>query len=182
MKKHKDDIGELYNASVDAYDILYWDEQLEKYSEVFKHISNESSNILDIGIGTGIYFDKFLTEEYYIIGIDLSIRSLERAFKRGYNHYIDLILCDGENPPLRLDAIDYLISITVMHHFKNPDLFLYRVLSSIGKGIIVSFLNKVFAREDIEKMINHSYCHIRSILNDYFLICVIGSDDQSSKG
>ena len=177
MKMYKDKVGELYDASIDAYDILYWDEQLEKYSEVFKYIGDDIVNVLDVGVGTGIYFDSFLKEEYYLVGIDLSFKSLKRAFKRGVNHYIDLILCDGESPPLRLDELDYLISITVMHHFRNPRLFIKRVLSSIKKGVIISFLNKVFKREDIENMLRDSICQIKNILNDYILICTVNPSD-----
>lgn len=171
LKSEKNDIGSLYDASLNAYDILYWEEQLNKYEGVFKFIQGESINILDIGVGTGRCFSKCLRKDYYLIGIDLSYLSLKRSFNRGEYLNVDLIYGDGEDPPLRLDSIDYIISITVIHHFKDPKNFISRIFNNAGRGILLSFLNKVFNKDFIDSIASKYGCISTRLGNDYLIFC-----------
>ena len=171
MNNEKDDIGSLYDASVDAYDVLYEEEQLEKYEKVFRLIGDDELNLLDVGVGTGRYFSKFVGYKYYLIGIDLSYFSLRRSFIRGESLDVDLICGDGENPPIRLDSIDYLISVTVIHHFKNPEHFLHKILNEVKRGVYVSFLNKVFNKDYVNNLASKYGCKLRQLGNDYLIFC-----------
>jgi SAM-dependent methyltransferase len=171
LKNKKDNIGSLYDASVDAYDMLYKEEQLEKYREVFRLIKGGRLNILDIGVGTGQYFCEYLNDEYYLIGIDISYLSLRRSFSRSEYLYVDLVYGDGEDPPIRLNSIDYLISITVIHHFKNPSKFLYKVLNKVRRGVFLSFFNKVFNREYVNNLASKYGCVSMPLGNDYLILC-----------
>ena len=172
MKGDSIDIGALYDASVDAYDTLYMDEQLGKYAFIFDHIGGlKGRTILDIGVGTGLYF-MILSDNLYLIGLDTSFKSLEKAFKRALRYYVDLVYCDGEDPPIRLESIDVIVSVTTVHHFRDVESFLERMLSSEASRIYITFLDKVFNEDYMKKVASRYGCSYRHIVNDYILMCI----------
>jgi|GEM_PF-1262211 len=165
------DIGELYDYSVDAYDKLYYSEQNEKYKSIKDSIDVVGYNLIDLGVGTGLYFENFLCESIYLIGIDLSIKSLYKAYNRGLNYYVDLIYSDAESPPVRLNSIDVLMSVTTVHHFKDIELFVSRTMDSGVKYVFISFLEKVFSEDYIRALTNRFGCSYWKAANDYMLYC-----------
>jgi len=169
MKSQKKYIAFLYDCSLNAYDKLYSEEQKAKYHFILNWIKKYFNNILDIGIGTGIYFDN-LTNDYYIIGVDISFKSLKKAYLRGIHKSIDLILSDGEYPPIREQSIDYLISITVLHHFKDVYSFIKRIYELVRKGFALSLLDRVYNKEFISKLSREFGFKYTKVENDYILL------------
>ncbi len=165
------DIGKLYDCSVDAYDKLYYSEQNEKYKSIRDNINVIGCNFVDLGVGTGLYFENFLCESIYLIGIDLSIKSLYKAYGRGLKYYVDLIYSDAQYPPIRLDSIDVLMSVTTVHHFKDIELFISRIMESEVKHIFISFLEKVFSEDYIKALADRFRCSYWKVANDYMLYC-----------
>jgi len=168
MKFSKKYIASLYDYSLDAYDKLYLVEQKTKYKYVLNWIGRDFNDILDIGVGSGIYFDD-LFSNYYIIGIDISVRSLKKAFSRGINRIVDLILSDGEHPPIRDHSIDYVISITVLHHFNDIENFIRQVFKIVREGIALSLLDKVYKKRFIASICKKYGFEYKKVKNDYIL-------------
>lgn len=99
-----------------SYDELYGCEQMCKYYSAVGLVNLYSSDrVLDLGCGTGLFYDFLLRlgwdGEY--VGVDLSAGMLERAKLRGAQH---LIQADGHRLPFRDKTFTHLFSFTVIHH------------------------------------------------------------------
>ena len=109
-----------YDRLSSSYDMLYGEEQREKYEEIFRHaVGKELGIILDIGCGTALLLEYLRNnhghEFTYYIGVDKSVGML-RVAKRRRGAEADLIQADAHNIPLREKSIDKTLAITVIHH------------------------------------------------------------------
>ena len=161
-------ISDYYNTISPSYNELYGREQFEKYEISLSKGNIDLSkirSILDIGMGSGLLV-RYLEEKLrnrnciYYIGIDIAYELIKKAPKNSIFVFTDYILCDGEEIPVRTKNIDLITLYTVIHHFRNPQKFMDRILSNSFKKIVVSFL--AYSSEDIDMILN-SY---RSKLNN----------------
>ena len=118
-------IREKYDTTASSYDTLYRDEQHVKYSHIPIHaMPKENDIILDMGCGTGLFFEYLLLGGFkfkYYVGLDISINML-RIFKdkiTPINANIDLICADVEYPPLRSSSFNKVYLITVVDLLVN---------------------------------------------------------------
>lgn len=93
---------------------------------------------LDIGCGTGSYTLEFQKSGYQFIGIDPSIKMLEKAMQR--NNGVDWRLGSAENTGLAPNQVDGIIGSLTIHHWTNLKKG-FKELNSIVKanGRIVIF-------------------------------------------
>ena len=71
--KKKRRVKERYDLTSRIYDERYLEEQENKYKHALLHLKLEStSNILDIGCGSGLLFSFLSSEVGMIVGIDIS--------------------------------------------------------------------------------------------------------------
>jgi len=133
MEKGKP-LSELYDASVEAYDKLYMDIQTKKYLLIINMYKPKS--ILDIGIGTG-YVCR--TSSSYIIGVDISFKSLVKA--RDRCEYADLILTSAENLPIK-GPFDLILMISTIHHIKDP-FRIVKEITKLGNHIAISVMKRL---------------------------------------
>jgi ubiquinone/menaquinone biosynthesis C-methylase UbiE len=96
--------------------------ELEPYISGFAQFeSGRGLSVLEIGVGMGADYLKWLKAGSYATGVDISSKSLERAKRRcelaGYEP--DLRVADAEQLPFAADRFDIVYSYGVMHH--SPD-------------------------------------------------------------
>ncbi len=179
--KDKYTIMQRYDLTYSSYDELYSQEQFKKYEESFSDIFDDIYkknvvNLLDIGCGTGLFL-KFINSKIkpiYYIGIDLSLNSVKLAKEKERKHNIaDFIVGDAENPPVRLDTIDIAVSYTVIHHFRNPLGFIYRIINKVRWKMVISAMKK-----DSSAIILDDFSLIKNSLDrDLKYIKIIGEKD-----
>ena len=104
-----------------------------------KGIMPESSMILDLGCGVGIYHRQLKTAVKDLIGVDVSSECLEQAQKM--NPDVNYLSYDGDKLPFDDNSFDAGLIVCVMHHVpvKGRDKFLtelYRVLKPNGIAVI----------------------------------------------
>lgn len=106
---------------------------------LFQEINKwESGKLLEIGVGDGAHFHLYKTHE--IIGIDTSIKMLERARVRSKGD-MKLYQMSGEDLIFPDDTFDYIVLCHVISVVDNPEQLLkecYRVLKKNGKIIILN--------------------------------------------
>ncbi len=137
-KKKK--IIEKYNSTSDFYDKRYKAIQEEKYEIVLKNYKANEKIILDMGCGTGLFFDyitKSIKKQGEIkcnyVGVDISwnmlLRFKSKVINYNFNKYaLNLLLSDMEYLPFRENIFYSMFSLT---SFQN--------LPHIQIGIIESF-------------------------------------------
>ncbi len=165
----------LYNLSVDAYDELYFSEQVIKYASTLDLYNRcESSNCMDVGCGTG-FLCRYISNNAYLIGLDISFKALKKAVSRCKDKICDFILCNGEKPPVRINALDWILLYTVIHHFQDI-VRTFEVYSNVRRGIVVSILMKGVDYKSITNAIDKllytkgfSRIYSNAVYNDYIL-------------
>jgi len=122
--------------------------------------------ILEAGCGAGrIVFElsRSASSSTFIIGLDFSLTALYKAKKqsriygRAFNQ--DFLLADIRNLPLKTSTFDFILSLGVIEHFKNPTPLLAemrRVLKNDGKLFLETPNRKVFklSSSRIQKAMN----------------------------
>ena len=166
----KRDIQYKYNKTASHYDIRYSKIQKEKIQFLLNKLSQSKKlniilTFLDIGCGTAIIYENlydFLPERLYYFGIDISINMLKQGietnlqiFKRNRNN-ISLIVADAENLPFRKNAIDLIISLTVIQNLMVPKRHLDELLKVLKENgiVLISFHKKFFSLDKIEEILN----------------------------
>lgn len=129
-----------------------WDNIAESWSNFrqkpIKNLENlnwEKGKILDIGCGNCRNLLPFKKLECY--GIDFSLRMIENAkkFCKKSNMKVNLKKADVVKLPFKDNFFDYVLSIAVLHHLKNPEIAvkeIYRVLKSKGQ-VYITIWNKL---------------------------------------
>jgi len=166
----KKTVRALYNESVDIYDRRYHEIQGYKYQIILEHteISDEQT-ILDVGSGTGLFFQFLQENSCNKYGIDFSFKSLKRCqVKFNNNRDIQLICGDAEALPLRNGIFDTVLVITLFQNLPNPIKCLHQVKALCKKNgkIVLSFLKKKFSIERIQHVLKDIRLKSAQIIND----------------
>lgn len=119
-----------YNSSAHFYDRRYKQIQLEKYNLILNSLYLNGKVILDIGCGTGLFFEYIFNlkkEEdkvkYKYAAIDISWNMLLEFQSKKLNYKpknnIELILGDIENLPFRKNVFHSIFSLTSFQNLPN---------------------------------------------------------------
>lgn len=119
-----------YNSSAHFYDRRYKQIQLEKYNLILNSLYLNGKVILDIGCGTGLFFEYIFNlkkEEdkvkYKYAAIDISWNMLLEFQSKKINYKpknnIELILGDIENLPFRENVFHSIFSLTSFQNLPN---------------------------------------------------------------
>ena len=109
--------------------------------------------ILEAGCGTGrVVFELSRpTTSPFIIGIDFSstacIRAKKQSKKYGHAFNTEFVIGDIRSLPFKASTFDFVLSLGVIEHFKNPNLLLAemkRVLKNQGKLFLETPNRKMF--------------------------------------
>ncbi|TFF90562.1 MAG: class I SAM-dependent methyltransferase [Promethearchaeota archaeon] len=119
-----------YNLSSEFYDQRYENIQRQKYEIILTRKYIQGGYYLDIGCGTGLFFDmlrNFLGKRvYYFIGMDISIKMLQKFDEKLNNlnkkkrRRLSLLVADLEHLPFREKSFSTFFSFTT---FQNTESF-----------------------------------------------------------
>lgn len=111
-----------YDKAAARYDIFESPMELMLFSRWRKLLFDniEGDYILDVGIGTGKNIPHY--GEGRFIGVDISIKMLEKAKKRAekLGKKMELIQCDAEALPFKSKVFDAVVSTYVFCSVENP--------------------------------------------------------------
>jgi ubiquinone/menaquinone biosynthesis C-methylase UbiE len=107
-------VRKWYDAVSNGYDELYGDEQSKKHAKVMELLGDKTYNVLvDIGCGTGRFLEAVATRSKVVLGIDVSLRMLTIARRKALNSAIELVRASASYLPLRDQAADGIVSVSV---------------------------------------------------------------------
>lgn len=108
------------------------------------HIGS-SDLVLDLGCGTGRQAIPLAKMGVQVVGVDISEEMLflasEKIKKNGLGEYIDLIVADAENLPLKNNIFDACIAYGTFHHLKNPSASIKKLSKTLHLGAEVLSLD-----------------------------------------
>ncbi len=108
-------LGEWYDKLSSSYDELYAREQAAKYELALGAVGASRFDIaLDVGCGSGLFFEPLRMICGFVIGIDVSREMLARAKARARNGNVSLVRSDSRKLPFKDDFADCIFVISLL--------------------------------------------------------------------
>jgi len=143
--EHKAEIRLRYEETADMYDRRYRTIQRQKFDVFYKELAmGLSSGVIDIGCGTGLFFEFLDFFPKTAIGLDFSVNMLKIAKKKLKNSLIHWISADMEHLPFREALFDHVFLITSLQNVPNFERALKETFRICGHHgfVILSILKK----------------------------------------
>jgi ubiquinone/menaquinone biosynthesis C-methylase UbiE len=107
----------------------------------------ERGHLLDIGCGTGLFVEKYITETRTAIGLDISQGMISQARRRCMDS--EFVVGTGETIPFRDASFDAVTSLLAFSYIREPQSMLneaYRVLKPGGTIALCTLGKKLLTR------------------------------------
>ncbi len=108
------------------------------FHDWIKRTLTEGQWILELGCGTGRQCEWVAGCHIHTIGIDISEEMLvvarEKLLKKGLDRYVNLIVADAENPPIKNDALAACLIIGTLHHVNDPEMVVLNGVKKVTAG------------------------------------------------
>ena len=102
-----------------------------------KTYAKEGDIALDIGCGTGRQCLLLAQRKIKTIGIDISeemlLEAKNKISRQNLNGYVDLLVADATNPPLRNNSFDLCILYGILHHLEDRNGTIIKVSQKLKK-------------------------------------------------
>lgn len=144
----KDILRKSYDRQALEYENKFGALQRVKYEKIFaaaEGLFKGTSRLLDLGCGTGLFFDFLKAREALsleAVGVDFSEKMGAVAEAKGYS----FLRTDGETLPFREDSFDLIVSFTVLGILEEQDEGLLdeaaRVLKNGGHFVVTLLKHK----------------------------------------
>lgn len=144
IQQHYDEVADIYD---NHYDLPHGRCYHTHLSQHLMQSLPKGARLLDIGCGTGLFVEKYTSEEGSAVGIDLSRRMIERARHRCAAS--DFTIGTGETIPFSDNTFDAVSSLLVFSYLRDPAAMLseaYRVLKPGGAIAICTLGKKLLTR------------------------------------
>ncbi len=155
--RKKRDVMRRYDVTAEMYDRRYAEEQAAKVEAALRHVDlGEKGPVLDAGCGTGLFLSQAAGKAGFIVGLDVSKRSLLVAKKRARafsNVY--LVLGDVDNMPFRGRTFSHVFAFTLVQNVPDPAETLRefgRVAKSNGV-FVVTGLKRILTRKAFKALL-----------------------------
>jgi ubiquinone/menaquinone biosynthesis C-methylase UbiE len=138
-----------YDLTARMYDARYAEEQAAKYQAALKHLDIHGS-VLDVGCGTGLFFNHIVDDAQTVVGVDISRLLLLQAKERARAFFnVHLIQADADHLPFREACFNVVLAFAVLQNMPKPLETLSELRRSAKRGahVVVSGLKKVFSLE-----------------------------------
>lgn len=147
MWDKKKDLQKRYDSTSNYYTGRYERIQKIKFG-FFEEYLGESERILDVGCGTGLFFEDTGLRDKFFVGVDFSADMLNLARERNPDCYF--VCADADNLPFSDEIFDLTVSFTLLQNLPDPTRTveeLFRVTEVGGQIIVTALRKKLSVRE-----------------------------------
>jgi ubiquinone/menaquinone biosynthesis C-methylase UbiE len=167
-------VMQAYDVTAEMYDERYCEEQKRKYQKALENVNVGGAAVLDVGCGSGLFFQEIADKARLIIGIDLSKGLLLKA-KRHVRENVFVLQADADHLPFVNGFFDAVFSFTVLQNIPKPSktlLELTRVTRYSGK-IVLSGLKKAFGFQKFMDLVENSGLSLEFFVDEDAINCYI---------
>ncbi len=165
---------QAYNTTADIYEERYSEEQNGKYRKALENVKVEGSVVLDVGCGSGLFLNQISGKAKLAVGIDLSLRLLQKA-KEYTGENVFVVQADADHLPIQNGSFDAVFSFTLLQNMPNPAetaAELNRVAKAGGK-VVLTGLKKAFGLPKFMDIVESSGLVLREFVNEEAINCYI---------
>ncbi len=183
--KHKRSVRYRYDKTAQTYDRRYCNEQEAKYQAALDGLTVRlQSIVLDVGCGTGLFFDRIADKANKVVGLDLSRELLFKAKSRAKAHdNVFVVLGDADYLPFVDSFFDFVFTFTVLQNMPKP-VEMLQELSRVVKPeapIVVTALKRAISLENFADMLEQTGLRATELREDEQLQCYVVTAAQSAK-
>jgi len=174
--KEKRAIIQRYDMTAEGYDELHSQEQKAKYDAALKNWKVTFGFVLDVGCGSGLFFQEVSTQAEIVVGIDISHKLLLKAQKRAKeSESVYVLKADADHLPFLNGFFNGVFAFTVIQNMPQPSetlLELRRIVSVDGR-LVVTALKKAFALPVFMDLLEVAGFRVIKFVDDETLKCYV---------
>ncbi len=170
--KHK--VMHAYDVTADIYDGRYSLEQHRKYRKALENVDVSGVNVLDVGCGSGLFFDEVTDKASMVVGVDVSKKLLIKATRRvAKNMYV--LQADADHLPFKDGTFQAAVSFTVLQNLPKPQRTLQEIKRVTEKGgkIAITGLKKAFPQTAFHDLVEQSGMQTEAFHDEEEINCYI---------
>jgi malonyl-CoA O-methyltransferase len=172
--KEKRKIMGRYNTTADSYDEQYEDEQRGKYRKALENVEVRGKNLLDVGCGSGLFFQEVAAQAQLVVGVDVSLKLLRKANSQAKKFPdVFVVQADADHLPFRADFFGGIFVFTVLQNMPKPAQMLAELkrAAAVGSRIVVTGLKKAFALDKYMDVLEDSGMQVEVFIDDAVINC-----------
>ena len=174
--KEKREVMKRYDLTAEMYEERYAEEQKAKYKAALENVHVDNRVVLDVGCGTGLFFENVGQKANKVVGVDISRKLLLMAKEKASGmQNVSVLQADADHLPFRGASFHVVFAFTVLQNMPKPyDTIneLKRVAELDGK-IVVTGLKKAFPINVFMDDIESADLKIVSFVNNEELKCYV---------
>lgn len=175
-----------YDLIAEMYNERYSEEQQSKYNAALSlmHFS-KNSFVLDVGCGTGLFFNCIAARVRFVVGADLSRRLLLKAKEYvGKFDNVHLVCADADYLPFSKNYFDAIFAFTLLQNLPKPILALKEILrvAKPSAFVVITGLKKVFSLSSFNELLCSAGLNPFKFINEACLKCYIAISRQIKLG
>lgn len=165
-----------YDVTAEMYDERYSGEQKAKYKKTLENVNVAGKLVLDVGCGSGLFFQEVAAQAELILGVDVSRKLLLLAKKqaKGFGNTF-VVQADADNLPFRDGFIDCVFAFTMLQNMPKPSETLSeikRVIKRNGRAVVTA-LKKAFPLEKFMDILEGSSLQVAAFMDEENVNCYI---------
>lgn len=174
--KDKRKIMQRYDVTAEMYDERYSEEQQRKYKKALENVNVASKAVLDVGCGSGLFFDQVADKAYMVVGVDVSRNLLIKAKEHAKVLQNTFVLqADADHLPIRDGFFDSVFGFTVLQNMPKPPETLNelkRVAKKDGR-FVVTGLKKAFPLDKFMDLLEGSGMEVVAFVDEDAVNCYV---------
>lgn len=167
-------VMQAYDVTAEMYDERYSEEQNRKYRKALEHINVEGATVLDVGCGSGLFFNHVAEKARLIVGVDLSHGLLLKAKQQAAGN-VFVVQADADHLPLVDGFFEDVFSFTVLQNMPNPAATMVELKRVTGAGgkIALTGLKKAFGLPKFMDLVEGSGMRLAAFVDEEAINCYI---------
>jgi len=165
-----------YDLTAEMYEERYANEQEAKYGAALENVDVADCSILDVGCGSGLFFNNVAAKAEVLVGVDISRKLLLKAKEqaRAFQN-ASVLQADCDHLPFREAFFDVVFAFTVLQNMPDPAETLNELkrIAKLGGRVAVTGLKKAFSLNAFMDVLERSGLKMFSFVDDEDLKCYV---------
>lgn len=174
--KQKRTVAKQYDTTAEMYEGRYAEEQKAKYRKALENTDVTGLRVLDVGCGSGLFFEKVAGQADFVVGVDVSRGLLKKANQRAkVCGNVSVVLADADHLPFQGGCFGAVFAFTVLQNMPQPAVTLgevKRVASACGR-VVMTGLKKAFLLDKFMDLLEGSSLKLTAFVDEEAVNCYI---------